>query len=266
MPVSSVTFNAPRSYDEQLAPITFAPFARELVARVPAASAGPVLELACGTGAVTRLLRDRLPSSTELVATDLSAAMLDYARTRSGDAPGIRWQAADLQELPFDDGSFATVVCGFGFMFAPDRPRAFREARRVLARGGRMYFSVWDRIEENPHALANARVVEALFPGDPQMKFRLPYELHDEGMLRELLAAAHFAEASIETVRLPIAGVDPHALAEGQVRGTPRSALLLERGVPLEGVIEATAAQLAQVGGNPYSGHAQARLVQASAG
>ena len=88
------------------------PFARELVARVPAAAAGPVLALACGTGAVTRLLRDRLPSSTELVATDLSAAMLDYARTRSGDAPGIRWQAADLQQLPFDDGGKASVVEG----------------------------------------------------------------------------------------------------------------------------------------------------------
>ncbi len=265
MPISSVTFNAPRAYDEQLAPVTFGPFARELVARVPADCAGPVLELACGTGAVTRLLRARLPRSTELVATDLSPAMLDYARTRAGGAAGIRWQAADLQQLPFDDASFSTIVCGFGFMFAPDRPRAFGEARRVLATGGRLFFSVWDRIEENPHALANARVVEALFPGDPQMKFRLPYELHDEGVLRELLASARFGEAAIETVRIPITGVDPHALADGQVRGTPRSALLLERGVALEGVIEATAAQLARAGGNPYSGHAQAKLVEATA-
>lgn len=266
MPASSVSFNAPRSYDEQLAPITFGPFARELVARVPAGCAGPVLELACGTGAVTRLLRARLPRSTELVATDLSPTMLDYARARSGDAAGLRWQVADLQQLPFEDGSFATIVCGFGFMFAPDRALAFREARRVLASGGRLFFSVWDRIEENPHALANARIVEALFPGDPQMRFRLPYELHDEGVLRELLASAHFSEPAIETVRIPITGVDPHVLAEGQVRGTPRSALLLERGVALEGVIDATAALLAQAGGNPYSGHAQARLVQALAG
>jgi SAM-dependent methyltransferase len=265
MPISSVTFNAPRSYDEQLAPVTFGPFARELVARVPADCAGPVLELACGTGAVTRLLRARLPRSTELVATDLSPVMLDYARTRPGGAAGIRWQAADMQQLPFEDASFSTIVCGFGFMFAPDRPRALGEARRVLAPGGRLYFSVWDRIEQNPHALANARVVEALFPDDPHMKFRLPYELHDEDVLRGLLVSARFGEPAIETVRIPITGVDPHAVADGQVRGTPRSALLLERGVALEGVIEAIAAQLARAGGNPYSGHAQAKLVEATA-
>jgi ubiquinone/menaquinone biosynthesis C-methylase UbiE len=265
MPVSSVTFNAPRSYDEQLAPVTFEPFARELVSRIPSGWTGLVLELACGTGAVTRLLHARLASSAELVATDLSPPMLDYARVRSTGSTAIRWQAADLQQLPFEDGSFSAVVCGFGFMFAPDRPRAFREARRMLARGGRLFFSVWDRIELNPHALANARVIEALFPGDAQMKFRTPYELHDEGVLRELLASAHFGAVAIETVRLPIQDADPYALAEGQVRGTPRSALLLERGADLGSVIEKIAAALAQDGGNPYSGHAQAKLIEAVA-
>lgn len=105
----------------------------------------------------------------------------------------------------------------------------------------------------------------ALFPEDPQMKFRLPYELHDEAVVRELLAAAGNKDAEIDTVRIPIEGVDPHVLASGQVRGTPRSALLLERGVSLESVIDAIAARLAQEGGNPYSGYGQAKVIKAVA-
>lgn len=182
MVATSATFTGPRYYDEYLGPAYFGPFASALADRLPDGFPGPVLEVACGTGLVTRLLRQRLPSATALVATDLSPAMLDYARSLSPGAD-VGWQQADAQELPFGDGSFGAVVCGFGFMFAADRPAALREARRVLAAGGTLLFDVWDRIEENPHALAGARVIEELFPDDPKMKFRVPYEMHDDDAL-----------------------------------------------------------------------------------
>jgi hypothetical protein len=95
------------------------------------------------------------------------------------------------------------------------------------------------------------------------MKFRTPYEMSDEGVLQGLLAAAGFADVTIDTCRLTIQGVDPHTLASGQIRGTPRSALLVERGVALDEVIDDVAAALARQGGSPYAGHAQARIVTA---
>jgi len=163
---ASVTFSGPQYYDDCVGPVWFDPFAADLVQRFPERPAGDVLEIACGTGLVTRRLRERLSPSVRLVATDLSKAMLDYARAKLDGAEGIEWREADALKLPFDDGAFAAVVCGFGIMFVPDRQAALREARRVLAPGGLLLFNVWDRIEENPHALANAEVVEALFPGD----------------------------------------------------------------------------------------------------
>jgi SAM-dependent methyltransferase len=265
MVASKASFTGPSYYDEVLAPIQFAPFAQELLARIPSDLRGPVLEIACGTGALTRPLRERLAADVELVATDLSPVMLGYARERSQNRAGIAWREADAQQLPFEDGAFGVAACAFGFMFCPDRQAAFTQARRVLRADGLLAFTVWDRIEENRHALANAQVLEGLFPSDPQMKFRTPYELSDDALLQDLLSTARFADVRIETVRVPIQGVDPHRFATAQIRGTPRSALLAERGVALDDVIADVAAALERQGGTPYTGYGQAKIVTARA-
>ncbi len=261
---ASASFTGPQYYD-CLGPILLDPFAADLVQRLPEHPPGEVLEIACGTGLVTRRLRERLSPSLRLVATDLSKTMLDYARAKLDARKGIEWREADALKLPFEDKEFGAVVCGFGMMFAPDRQAALGEARRVLADGGMLLFNVWDRIEENPHAFANAAVVEAMFPGDPEMRFRMPYDMHDPGLLRRLLAGARFRETRIETKRIPIERVDPRSIATGQIRGTPRSALLEKRGVSLDLVIDKVTEALTKAGGNPYSGQGQAIIVQAQA-
>lgn len=264
MVTASATFTGPHYYEDILGPISFGPFAVELAARVPRELRGPVLEVACGTGLVTRELRKRLDSTVQLIATDLSPVMLEYARTRPGQA-GIEWREADAMNLPFDTGAFGAVVSGFGMMFPPDRLAALREARRVLRDGGDLFLSVWDRIEENPHALANAQVVESLFPDDPAMKFRTPYSLGDTVLLRQLLKDAGFAEPRVEVLRKPFSGIDPHRLATGQILGTPRSALIAQKGMDLHTVISQVAGALRKAGGDPYAGYAQGLVVAARA-
>lgn len=262
---ASASFTGPQYYDDLLGPVQFDPFAAELVERIPQGLVGEVLEIACGTGLVTSRLHKHLGSGAHLVATDLSPAMLGYAKQKLAAIEGIEWREADAMDLPFDSGRFKAVVCGFGLMFAPDRLKALQEWRRMLADGGLLYFSVWDGIEHNPHALANAQVVEAMFPGDPEMKFRTPYALGDPALLRGLMAQSGFAPQTIETRRIPIAGINAHAFASGQILGTPRSALIAERGVALDLVIDKVASALAQAGGDPYSGYAQAIIVEATA-
>ena len=265
MVAASTGFTGPAYYDSCLGPAWFDPFAADLVRRLPPRPPGDVLEIACGTGLVTRRLRQRLDPAVRLVATDLSADMLGYAKAKLEPIAGIEWQTADAMRLPFAGPAFGAVVCGFGVMFAPDPLAMLQEARRVLVAGGILLFNVWDRIEENPHAATNARVLENLFPGDPEMRFRVPYSLHDPERLRRLVTDAGFGAADIEVVRLPIAGADPHTIATGQIRGTPRSALIAARGLALPGVIEQVAAALAKDGGSPYHGYAQALVVQAVA-
>jgi len=262
---ASATFSGPQYYDQRLGPIQFDPFAAELVRRLPPRPPGNVLEIACGTGLVTKRLRERLDPALRLTATDLSTTMLDYAKAQLGKHDGIEWRDADALKLPFPDGAFGAVVCGFGIMFVPDRQGMLREARRVLVDGGILLFSVWDRVEENPHALASAEVIEAMFPGDAEMRFRTPYEMHDPALLRQLLAGANFRDTRIETKRIPFEGVDPRNIATGQIRGTPRSVLIEKKGVALDLVINKVAAALEKRGGNPYRGHAQGLLVEAQA-
>ncbi|MBA3772006.1 MAG: methyltransferase domain-containing protein [Ramlibacter sp.] len=259
------TFTGPQYYDEYLGPVQFQPFAHYLAMRLPARPPGDVLELACGTGLLTRELRTRLEPGVKIIATDLSKPMLDYAAAKVPLLEDVEWREANMMQLPFEDGRFGAVVAAFGIMFAPDRGAALKEARRVLHPGGWLALSVWDRLEENSASFANAQAIEALFRGDAEMKFRLPYEMCDGDATRRLIESAGFGEVKIEKKRYEFSGADPRKIAIGQVRGTPRSAMIEKKGVALEEAIDRVAESLAAHGGSPYRGHVQGFLITARA-
>jgi SAM-dependent methyltransferase len=260
----SFTGAIPQYYDSCLGPAWFDAFAVDLAQRLPANAPGNVLEIACGTGLLTRHLREWLAPTLRLVATDLSPAMLDYGRRKLGDAKGIEWREVDACKLPFGDGEFGAVVCGFGFMFVPDKNAAFSEAHRVLKKGGILLFNVWCSLDENPHAKAGAEVVEGLFPGDPEMRFRTPYEMGEAALLRDFLDKARFRDAKIEKKRYRLDRVSARTIATGAIRGTPRSLMIQKRGIPLDDVIEKLTGALTKIGGaDPYRGFAQIVVVEA---
>jgi SAM-dependent methyltransferase len=256
----------PEYYDRIMGPGQFDVFAADLARRLPAKPGGDVLEIACGTGILTRRLRERLDRGARLVATDISKAMLDYARGKLVAVPGIEWREADAASLPFADGAFGAVVCAFGVMFVPDKSRLFGEMRRVLREGGLLLFNVWDGLDANPHSRATAQVFEQMFPGDPEMRFRGPFDFNDRAALRSLLDAARLREQRMEPVRNDVRFPGARDLATGQLRGTPRGALLEKRGVALEPIIDQCAAALAKLGGEaPFRSSAQALVVEARA-
>lgn len=210
----------PEIYDRYFVPLIFEPYAADLARRLAGLPLTHVLEIAAGTGALTRQLARTLPPDTSLVATDLSQAMIDYA-TSVGTSRPVEWRQADALELPFAAGSFDVVVCQFSAMFYPDRPRAYAESRRVLRRGGLFLFNVWDRIEDNEFAWVAEQALARMFPDDPpRFMSRLPHGYHDTAMIRRDVAQGGFSsEPRIETVtarsRAASARVPAMALCQG---------------------------------------------------
>jgi SAM-dependent methyltransferase len=212
----------PQVYQDQLVPLIFAPYAADIADRVRARRSGDLLEIACGTGAVTRALASTLPRHTTIVATDLNAAMLEEAKA-NGTARPVEWRQADAMQLPFADQAFDAVVCQFGVMFFPDKAKGFAEFRRVLRPGGVLLFNVWDRLSENEFADSVETAVAAMFPADPpRFLSRTPYAYHDRASLARDLAAGGFAApARIDTVTARSRAEAPRTPALAFCQGTP---------------------------------------------
>lgn len=211
----------PAIYEECLVPVLFAPYAHDLAARAAALAPRAVLELAAGTGAVSRVLAAALPEAT-IVATDLNPAMLDIAALRSGAAANLSFQPADAQALPFADGAFDLVAAQFGAMFFPDKPGAYAEARRVLAPGGTWLFNVWDSLEANPGSRAvDDAVRDAVPEPKPAFMARTPFGYHDAAAIERDLRAAGFSDVTIERVELTSPTGSAAALARGMCLGSP---------------------------------------------
>jgi len=151
----------PEFYDRYLVPLQFEPFANDMASRVRDLTAGDVLEVAAGTGIVTRALAKALPIAVTITATDLNPAMLEQARSHPG-LDRVVWREADAMTLPFPDNAFDAVLCQFGVMFFPDKSTGFREARRVLRPGGRFLFNVWGDLTGTARRLAQETVASCL--------------------------------------------------------------------------------------------------------
>jgi SAM-dependent methyltransferase len=178
----------PELYDTYLVPLIFAPYAADLADRLASRLPARVLELAAGTGVVTRAMASVLPESVSIVATDLNQPMIDYAASR-GTQHSVEWRQADALQLPFQNETFDAVVCQFGVMFFPDKSRAYSEARRVLRPGGVFIFNVWDRLEENEFADTVTTALESVFPEDPpRFLARTPHGYYDQETIKRDLA------------------------------------------------------------------------------
>ncbi|WP_111429256.1 class I SAM-dependent methyltransferase [Rhodobacteraceae bacterium DSL-40] len=257
----------PDIYDDCLVPLIFETYAEDLAARVASAAPQAVLEIAAGTGVVSRALAPRLVPGARYVVTDLNQPMLDRAARRQPPDPRITWQQADAMALPFADGSFDAVCCQFGVMFLPDKVQGFREVRRVLRPGGLFFLSVWDRIEENIFARRVTETVAGLFPENPPLFLaRLPHGYHDVAVLRGDLESAGFGPVAIETVTRQSRAETPRLPAVAYCQGTPLRAELEARAPQdLEAITARCAEDLeAEFGPGPVSGKIQGHVAMAS--
>jgi len=246
--------DAAETYERDLVPAMFAPWAPGLIDLAGVRRGERVLDVACGTGVVTRLAAGRVGSAGRVVGLDSNGAMLEIARSlpplgrtgeageagetggaagagatgedsEAGGAAAIEWLEASALDLPLPDAAFDVVLCQQGLQQFSDRPAALREMRRVLVPGGRLAAGVWSRIEANPGMAALVAALARHVGPEAAANRRAPFALGDAAEVRDLLAAAGFRNVEVRTLAGTARFPSPEHLVEAQLAATPLSTL-----------------------------------------
>ena len=227
---ASFVGNIPSYYDTGLGPNIFVDYADKLAGRCTGLAASDVVEIAAGTGILSRRLRNALSPETRLTVTDLNPPMLDIAKAKFTDADNVEFANANAMELPFENSEFDMMVCQFGVMFFPDKPASYREAARVLSAGGTYIFNVWGAMSENPFSQMAHNVSAEFFPNDPPGFYKVPFHYGNPEDVRADLTAAGWQDVEHETIQLSKTIDDPQGFATALVYGNPLIDEIRERG------------------------------------
>ncbi|MFK4771804.1 class I SAM-dependent methyltransferase [Rhizobium sp. ZW T2_16] len=256
----------PALYQEHMVSMIFEPYAEEMAKRTASLDPRKVLEIAAGTGVVTRVLATRLAPSARIIATDLNQPMLDLAAGLLGASDQVTFRQADALALPFEDDSFDVVVCQFGVMFFADKLESYREVRRVLKDGGVYLFAVWDQISANAFVTVATQVLTERYPeAPPRFMERTPHGYYDTQAIIAALLEAGFTTAVAETVTKVARATTAGSAAIGYCQGTPLAGEILAREPGgLQAVTEAIESALAaRFGPGPIEGGISAQIITA---
>jgi len=210
--------SAPEVYERDLVPAVFGPWAPRVIALATPKPSERVLDVACGTGIVARLVADRLGAGSQIVGVDLNPAMIAKARSM---APEIEWREASVMAMPLPDASFDIVYCQLGLQFSPDRPGALREMYRVLAPQGRLGLMVWRAIEFCPGFGALAAGLERHVSPEAAALMRAPFGLYESSELEALISAAGFGEVRVQPATGMVRFPSVEQLVHSYVAGSP---------------------------------------------
>ena len=193
-----VTKSAAEVYDEFFVPALFQEWAARVADAAGVGAGQRVIDVACGTGVLTRAAAERVGPSGAVVGLDLNDDMLAVARRR---APKLEWRQGRAEALPFEPRSFDAVVSQFGLMFFEDRAAALGEMLRVLRPNGRLAVAVWGSLDRCPGYAGAVALLQSLFGRRAADALRAPFVLGDQAALLEPVGAAGIEDAEVTTVR-----------------------------------------------------------------
>lgn len=186
--------NPAEIYDALFVPALFAQWGSVVAAASGMRKGDRVLDVACGTGALTLAAAGIVGPAGSVVGLDANPQMLAVARRKPGR---IEWRDGKAEALPLADASFDAVVSQFGLMFFEDKPQALREMLRVLRPGGGLAVAVCDALENSPGYDALALLLDRLFGEQVGDAFRAPFGLGDAGRLHRICGDAGIRDAEI---------------------------------------------------------------------
>ena len=193
-----VTKSAAEVYEEFFVPALFQEWAPRVADAAGLRPGQRVLDVACGTGVLTRAAAERVGPAGAVAGLDVNDGMLAVARQR---APELEWRQGRAEALPFEPRSFDAVVSQFGLMFFEDRAAALGEMMRVLRPNGRLAVAVWDSLDGSPGYAEVVALLQRLFGSRAADALRAPFVLGDQAALLGPFAVAGIEDAKVSTVR-----------------------------------------------------------------
>jgi len=221
-----------------------------LLACLRLAGGESVLEIGCGTGAVTLPIATAVGEHGRVVAVDISEPMLGAARQRVGESGmhNITLLSGDAQVLAFEQAAFDVATSRMGVMFFADPTAAFRNIGGALKPGGRLVFACWAPLAENRHWLISYDIALRHLgpPAPPPAHDPGPLAFGDPAYVRRTLAAAGFAEITVERAHPTIIGGNPEEEARQALMMGP-TARLIEEKKPAEATRQTIAREIEAV-------------------
>ena len=200
------TGRAAENYQRDFVPMIATPVSATLLRAAELRPGERVLDVACGTGHVTRAAAELVGAAGAVTGVDIAPDMIEIAK--SVPAPRgarIDWLICDAAALPIPDASVDVTLCQMGLMFMADRTAAVTEMRRVLAPSGRLTINTPGRIPPFFEALERA-IVTCISP-DLGGFVSAVFSMHDPDGVTALLSEAGLRDASstvsTTTLRLP---------------------------------------------------------------
>jgi SAM-dependent methyltransferase len=206
---------AARAYEALFVPALFTQWGPIMVEAAQLTTGQSVLDVACGTGVLTRAAYEKVGPGGSVTGLDPGAGMLAVARER---CPSVHWREGGAESMPFGEASFDAVVCQFGLMFM-DQPRALREMLRVLKPGGRLAVAVWDSIENLPAFAAEVALLDRVAGSAAADALRAPFTLGDRKRLLGTFEEAGAGGATIRTQQGVARFPSIRVLVEADLRG-----------------------------------------------
>ncbi len=210
------------NYQRYFVPSIGAPVADDLVGIADLQPGERVLDVACGTGVVTRLAALRVGAAGSVDGLDVNLGMLAVARSQTPANISIDWYEASAESIPLPDKAYDAVLCQMGLQFVTNKLAALREMRRVLDEGGRVHIAVPGpkppMFAIMTDALARHLSPQAASFGD------LVFSMHDVDELRALLRSAGFRDVDVQAKRKSLRLPPPEDFLWQYIHSTPLAA------------------------------------------
>lgn len=229
-------------YEDQKVTSMFGPLACATLDAVEISKTDVILDVACGTGIVSREIHAKISPTAPITGTDLNAGMIAMARKVTQDKPEVfQWHVADIENLPLETGQFTKVFCQQGIQYFPNEATALTEMRRVMQTGGQLITTVWGGASDFFIAMAKS-VSEHVSP-EVGKKYLAPFSYKNTDNLTEMLASAGFGEVTRKTLTVDRTMRNSAVSIPDEILGHPAGPQVQEAG---EAVIQAVAREVTE--------------------